>query len=176
MQKIKLIIYYVFIFHLPNSRYLPFSNKLRVWYVENILNILEHHPNNSIENNVYFSDARQVKIGRNVRINENVFIQSAMIGDNVMIAPNVTILSSTHEFNRTDIPMVEQDSIFGLAPTIGSDVWIGRNVVIRHGVTVGDGAIIGACSLVVKDVPPYAIVGGVPAKVIKFRKKDASYD
>lgn len=53
--------------------------------------------------------------------------------------------------------------------TIGNDVWIGYGVTILGGVTVGDGAVLGAKALVVKDVPPYAIVGGTPAKVIKYR-------
>jgi acetyltransferase-like isoleucine patch superfamily enzyme len=52
---------------------------------------------------------------------------------------------------------------------IGNDVWIGANVVIRCGVTIGDGAICAAGSIVTKDVPPYAIVGGVPAKLIRMR-------
>lgn len=52
---------------------------------------------------------------------------------------------------------------------IGNDVWIGRDVLIRNGVYIGDGAVIGACSLVTQDVKPYEVVGGVPAKHIKFR-------
>ena len=52
---------------------------------------------------------------------------------------------------------------------IGNDVWIGRRAIIKAGVTVGDGAVIGSGSVVTKDVPPYAIVGGVPAKILKFR-------
>jgi acetyltransferase-like isoleucine patch superfamily enzyme len=53
--------------------------------------------------------------------------------------------------------------------TIGNDVWIGRNAVIMSGVTIGDGAVIAASALVVKDVPPFGIVGGNPAKLIRYR-------
>lgn len=52
---------------------------------------------------------------------------------------------------------------------IGNDVWIATRVIIKDGISIGDGAIIGAGAVVVKDVPPYAVVGGVPAKVIKYR-------
>lgn len=55
---------------------------------------------------------------------------------------------------------------------IGNDVWIGNGVFIKDGVTIGDGAIIAAGAVVVKDVPPYAVVGGVPAKIIKYRFSD----
>lgn len=53
--------------------------------------------------------------------------------------------------------------------TIGNDVWIGHNAVIKQGVTIGDGAVIGSNAVVTKNVPPYAVVGGVPAKIIKYR-------
>lgn len=52
---------------------------------------------------------------------------------------------------------------------IGNDVWVGNNVIIMGGVTVGDGAIVGAGALVTHDVPPYGVVAGVPAKIIKYR-------
>lgn len=52
---------------------------------------------------------------------------------------------------------------------IGNDVWVASDAVIKHGVTVGDGAVVAAGAVVVKDVPPFAIVGGVPAKIIKYR-------
>lgn len=56
--------------------------------------------------------------------------------------------------------------------TIGNDVWIGTNVMVLGGVNIGDGAVVGAGALVTKDVPPYAIVGGVPAKIIRYRFSD----
>jgi len=59
-------------------------------------------------------------------------------------------------------------------PVIGNDVWIGANAIMLQGVTIGDGAIVAAGAVVTKDVPPYAIVGGVPAKVIKYRFPDST--
>lgn len=60
--------------------------------------------------------------------------------------------------------------------TIGNDVWIGYGVTILSGVNIGDGAVIGACALVIKDVAPYTIVGGIPAKIIKKRFDDKTIE
>lgn len=63
----------------------------------------------------------------------------------------------------------EMSKIRKPAPSIGNDVWIGANVTILRGVKIGNGSIVAAGSVVTKDVPPYAIVGGIPAKVLKYR-------
>lgn len=105
------------------------------------------------------------------------------IGKFVSISYGVTIgapehkyhLLSTHpfiynkEFCILDEGQLIRNDKFDKPLIIGNDVWIGCNVTILRGVTIGDGAVIGANSLVNKDVPPYAIVAGCPARIIKYR-------
>ena len=79
-------------------------------------------------------------------------------------------LSSSPFFYLDYLGWVDKNEFKHIEPCyIGNDVWIGRNVFIKDGITVGDGAILAAGAVVVKDVPPYAIVGGVPARIIKYR-------
>lgn len=90
------------------------------------------------------------------------------IGKNVMIADFASIRDDDHRFDSVDIPMIEQ----GMATSpiiIEDDVWIGHGAIVLRGVKIGTGAIIAAGAVVTKDVPAFAIVGGVPAKIIKYR-------
>lgn len=116
---------------------------------------------------------RGISIGDNSGCNYNCILDGTgglTIGDDVMVGQNVSFFSTNHEFKRTDIPMRLQG--YKHKPiVVKDDVWIGAGVTILDGVTIGKGAIIGAGAVVTKDVPNYAIVGGVPARVIKFRKK-----
>lgn len=82
---------------------------------------------------------------------------------------NVRHSGPTKRFSKFDVPFVRQT-------VIGSDVWIGHGVTIKQGVTIGHGAVVGSNALVTKNVPPYAIVGGVPAKVIKYRFNEATIE
>ena len=91
------------------------------------------------------------------------------IGNNVAVAAHVTLASIGHGYDRTDIPMVEQPAQ-KKEIVIEDDVWIGANAVIIGGVTVGTGTIVGAGAVVTKDVPPFSVVGGAPARVIRNRK------
>ena len=86
------------------------------------------------------------------------------------MGPDVVILTHTHKISDIAIPM-EQQGMEIRPVTIGNDVWIGMRSIIMPGVTIGSGVIIGAGAVVTKDVPDYAVVGGVPAKIIRFRNE-----
>jgi maltose O-acetyltransferase len=108
-------------------------------------------------------------VGDYCQINKRVILRNAQIGDFVMIASGAALLDRQHIFSRHDIPMMKQGKIRKKV-VIEDDVWIGQNTIIMPGIKIGKGAIVGAGAVVTKDVPPYAIVGGVPAKIIKFRR------
>lgn len=86
------------------------------------------------------------------------------------MGPDVVILPSLHRSESVTQPMRTQGVIHFPPFHIDDDVWIGTRAIIMPGVTIGKGAIIGAGAVVTKDVPPYAIVVGAPAKIIKYRK------
>lgn len=87
-----------------------------------------------------------------------------------MMGPDVVIFTMNHRADRTDIHMGAQGMTEKRKVTIGNDVWIGQRVMIMPGVTIGEGSIIASNAVVTKDVPPYSVVGGVLARVIKNRK------
>jgi len=111
-------------------------------------------------------------IGNNVGIAQNCFIQvrgAVHIGNDVMFGPGVSIFSEEHGFENPDKLMTEQPEI-RKGVSIGNNVWIGTRAVILDGVSIGDGSIIAAGSVVKSHVPPFSIVAGIPGKVIKSRK------
>ena len=124
----------------------------------------------NIEKNAFFSP--KVSLGNYSGIGVNAKIYGACtIGDYVMMGEDCTIITRNHSHSRTDIPMMEQGFEMEQPVTIGNDVWIGDRVTILPGVHIGDGCVIGAGAVVTRDIPPYAIACGVPAKVIRFRKE-----
>jgi acetyltransferase-like isoleucine patch superfamily enzyme len=108
--------------------------------------------------------------GSYVFIGFNCVIYSKVkIGDYSMLAPEVKIIGGDHRFDLVGLPMIFSGRDIQLETEIGKDVWIGTRTTILRGVKIGDGAIIAANSVVTKDVTPYSIVGGCPAKFIKNR-------
>jgi acetyltransferase-like isoleucine patch superfamily enzyme len=113
-----------------------------------------------------------LEIGKYSQINPGTAIYGKVfIGCYVMIAPNCMIAGGNHGFSAIESPMIcQNNSSQGIV--IENDVWIGANSTILDGVTIGKGAIIAAGSVVSKDVKPYEIVAGVPAKKIRSRIKE----
>ena len=125
-----------------------------------------------------------VQVGKYSRIGVNCQVSSATIGNFTAIGKDTVITVGQHPTNYlTSHSIFYEKGNWGwhddwIAPidfqsdkrvTIGNDVWIGRQCIILDGVTIGDGAIVATGAVVTKDVPPFAIVGGVPAKVLKYK-------
>lgn len=112
-----------------------------------------------------------IEIGDDSGIGINAQLHSGggiKIGDNVMMGPDVVILTENHKHDDLNISMNKQGG--EAAPVvIDDDVWIGIRVIILPGVRIGRSSIIGAGAVVTKDVPPFSIVGGNPAKILKKR-------
>ena len=122
--------------------------------------------------NLYGGDPGMgLKIGNNSSIGPYCYIGCSgniEIGSNVMISPRVSIYSENHVFENPSLPMIDQ----GVARSfviIEDDCWIASHSVVLAGVRIGRGSVVGAGSIVTKDVPPFSIVAGNPARVVKSR-------
>lgn len=111
-------------------------------------------------------------IGNSVGFSPNCFIQVrglVKIDDNVIFGPYVKIFSENHNFSSIALPVNEQGET-RKGVHIKSGVWVGSSAIILDGVIIGENAIVAAGSIVNKDVPPFSIVAGIPAKIIKYRE------
>jgi len=115
-----------------------------------------------------------ISLGKNSHINAFCCVWASpnsriILGENLLMGPGCKLFSSNHSTENINIPMnvqpyVQKDII------VGNDVWLGANSVILAGTTIGDGTIVAAGAVVTKDLPPYVIAAGIPARPIKARK------
>lgn len=125
-----------------------------------------------IDYGCYFRNMKKIIIGNKVSINRNCSFYASYhikdafikIGNNVAFGPNVTIFGAGHDYTNLELPDA------AATVEIGDNVWVGGNATILSGVKIGDGAVIAAGSVVLKDVEPWTVVAGVPAKKIKERE------
>ena len=173
IKRLCLAIYYLFAKHLPaTNNSLRVSRCIQAIRFQIARNVFDYCGKKvNIEKGADFGTGHGIKIGDYSGIGVNCSVRGPLeIGKNVMMGPDVIIMTSSHNVESTTIPMNRQGSLSKQKVVIGDDVWIGTRVIILPGVRVGTGSIIGAGAVVTKDVPDYAIVVGVPAKVIKYRK------
>ena len=127
--------------------------------------------NSYIDYGTYFRYPRKISIGDKVTINKNCkfyasyHIKEALIiiGNNVRIAPEVSFYSAGHNYSDLSCPDI------GATIKINDNVWIGARAIILQGVEIEEGAVIGAGSVVTKNIPEYTVAVGSPAKIIKKR-------
>lgn len=114
-----------------------------------------------------------VSIGDNVWIGKNISLYGCngiKIGNDVIIAKDVSLISGNHKYSDKTKKINNQNMELGKSPiTIGNDVWIGEKAIILKSVNIGEGCVVGAGAVVTKDVPPFSVVAGNPAVIIKQR-------
>lgn len=123
---------------------------------------------------IWISNPSKLILKNNIYIGPNAKIASdggVTIEDNCSIGDGLSIYSYNHNYKSKKALPFDEKRIFKPVH-IHANVWIGLNVAIVPGVTIGEGAIVGMGSVVTKDVPPLALVGGNPAKIIKYRNKN----
>lgn len=149
--------------------YIP-SFHIRHWYYRNIM----RYPlgrDSSVHMGVFFT-GQHIEIGDNVVINRRVYMDGRIgivIKNNVSISPEVYIVSMEHDPNDPNF------ATRGGVVQIDDHVWIGARATLLPGIHIGEGAVIGACSVVTRDVEPYTIVAGVPARPVGERARKIDY-
>ncbi|MFM2579421.1 acyltransferase [Vibrio fortis] len=172
IKKISLFIYYLILKYLPRNETMLFGSLscfLRRLIVKFIFKSCGLGVN--VNRGAYFGSGLNISIGDNSSIGENCKIANdTYIGNDVMMAPEVLIFSITHETKDIHLPMRVQGNKLPRAVRIGNNVWIGQRAIILPGITIHDGAIVAAGSIVTKDVYEDEVVAGNPARVVKVRK------
>lgn len=124
----------------------------------------------NIEHGASFGKGNRVSIGDRSGLGINARLDGPVtIGHDVMMGPDVMIFALGHEFTDVEVPMIQQGMTTPRQVVIEDDVWIGARVIILPGVRVGRGSVVAAASVVTKSVPPFSVVAGNPARVVKNR-------
>ena len=159
--------------HLKQFRSLLSEKQRQYWQESMVVQFFSCGKGVYLSRGTEFVCPERIELGNNVHIGSNGWFQGKgriSIGDNVHISRNCAIFSASHDYTGTRLPY---DSTYVEKPVcIGRNTWIGMNAMIIPGVTIGEGAIVGLGTIVVKDVPAMAIVGGHGQRIIGYRDKE----
>jgi maltose O-acetyltransferase len=169
-KKIALALYYSFAQYFPTQP-VPgwqLGYMLRRWLVRNIFD--QCGTDILVKSRAYFGSGTRLAIGDRSQIGERSRIDHGVtIGRDVLMGPEVVIFTGGHAYADPATPINRQGALERRSVVIGDDVWIGTRVVIMPGVSIGRGAVVGACSVVTRPVPSNAVVAGNPARIVKWR-------
>jgi len=168
-REIWLTLYYGLFRHLPRTE-MPggkLGRRLRVAAARRLLPGLGRDVN--VEQGAEFGSGRGRYLGDSSAIGRDCRLYPCRIGSHVMMGPEVLIFDRGHEFSDPDRRIGQQGETESRPPIIEDEVWIGARAIILPGVRVGRGAVIGAGSVVTKDVKPNAVVAGNPARQVRIR-------
>ncbi|MCF8256980.1 MAG: CatB-related O-acetyltransferase [Flavobacteriales bacterium] len=164
-----------FLFRSAHPIFGALSRTIRVGFARIIFKSVGKSVN--VESGVDFKNGSQIVMGSNSGLGFRCVVPyNLVLGDNVMMGPEVVIFGSNHNMERLDVPMRLQGYKNYPPVTIGNDVWIGQRAIILPGVNIGDGSVVAAGAVVTKNVPSFAVVGGNPARVIKYRNESDRND
>lgn len=170
MEAFYLILYYFIARHLPGSDtlYSLGAKKIRYFLCKKLFAKMGKNVN--IEHGAFFGKGNDIEIDDYSGLGINCRVSGPLkIGKYVMMGPDVMIYTANHEISDINTPMIMQGDTPKKGVIIKDDVWIGARSILLPGVTVHKGAVVAAGAVVTKDVPPFAIVGGNPARVIRYR-------
>lgn len=172
-EKLMILLYTLTAKNLPLSYHFEPAKWLRVFWAKKILGYAGENIN--IEHGSIFNSNCSIGdySGIGVHCELNAHAQGSItIGKYVNMGPEVVIYTQNHSTKRTDIIMQKQGFDNPKPVIIEDDVWIGRRAIILPGVTIGQGSVIGEGAVVTKNIPPYSIAVGNPARVVRSRKVD----
>jgi maltose O-acetyltransferase len=169
-RRLGLLLYYGLGRYLPPST-APGGHWFRLargWMCSNVF--LSAGTGLNVESRAWFGNGRKITIGSRSGIGIRCALHGdVQIGNDVMMGPETLVYTSNHDASDVAVPMIDQGRTMPARVVIEDGVWIGARVIILPGVTIGTGSVIGAGSVVTRDVPPLSVVVGNPGRVVRKR-------
>jgi maltose O-acetyltransferase len=175
-RMLKFAVYYGVADKLPYSLtagFGPMAKRVRRWAAEDLFDHAGGRIN--IEKGAWFGSGRGISVGDRSGLGLDCLVMGPLtLGRDVMVGPRCMFISQAHNTGDVSLPMTDQGMAEDRPIVVEDDVWFGAAVIVLPGVRVGHGSVIGAGSIITKDVPPFACVAGSPARVVKYRGSEGT--